>query len=95
LEKTLETKKELYTKKDCISLEGKDLTGHILVLRPERLRQEYRKPEYQLWKALSGFGCKPFTLGNAVFAECLKDGEKARWERGDFLGILATNISSK
>lgn len=36
----------------------------------------------------SGFGCSATAMGQAVFATCLGDGEKARWERPDFLGVM-------
>ncbi len=35
-----------------------------------------------------GFGCSPESRGRAVYATCLGDGEKTRWNRDDFLGVL-------
>lgn len=78
----------IYTKEDCLPLEGEDLKGKILVLKPECLAENYRSKENQLWKAMSGFGCNPGAMGTAVYSECLSDGEKARWERYNFIGIL-------
>ena len=43
---------------------------------------------YQLLYARSGFGCEPHSSGRAVFATCLSDGETARWNREDFIGVL-------
>lgn len=65
-----------------------DYTGKVLVLSPDVLREQYWGQEYQLLYAKSGFGCKPHSSGRAVFATSLMDGETARWNREDFVGIL-------
>lgn len=65
-----------------------DYTGKVLVLSPEALREQYWSQENQLWYARSGFGCEPHSSGRAVFATCLSDGETARWNREDFIGVL-------
>ncbi len=38
----------------------------------------------KLWLRESGFGCSPTASGRAVYATCLGDGEKTRWNREDF-----------
>ena len=65
-----------------------DFTGKVLVLSPDVLREQYWGQEYQLLYAKSGFGCKPHSSGRAVFATSLMDGETARWDREDFVGVL-------
>ena len=65
-----------------------DYTGKVLVLSPDVLREQYWGQKYQLLFAQSGFGCKPHSSGRAVFATSLADGETARWNREDFVGVL-------
>ena len=65
-----------------------DFTGKVLVLSPEALREQYWGQDYQLLYARSGFGCEPHSSGRAVFATSLADGETARWNREDFVGVL-------
>ena len=65
-----------------------DYTDKVLILRPNVLKEECWSPQNQLWYAETGFGCSPTAMGQAVFAVCLGDGEKARWERADFLGVM-------
>ena len=65
-----------------------DFTGKVLVLRPDRLKGECWSAQNQLWLGEMGFGCSPTALGRAVYATCLGDGEKTRWDRSDFTGVL-------
>lgn len=78
-----------FTHEDCIKDSNRmEYEGQILVLSPDVLREDYRKPEFQLWKATGGFGCDPNSSGRAVYAECLYDEETHRWNRSDFIGII-------
>ena len=65
----------------------KDYTNQLLVLKPSMLAPWAKEPENQLWIAENGFGISPDASGRAVYAKCLCDGEEARWNRGDFIGI--------
>lgn len=65
-----------------------DYTGKVLILRPSVLKEECWFPQNQLWYGETGFGCSPTARGRAVYATCLGDGEKTRWERTDFVGVL-------
>lgn len=65
-----------------------DYTGRVLVISLDILRESYWSQRNQLWLATGGFGCHPDSSGRAVFSICLSDGEKTRWNRSDFVGIL-------
>ena len=65
-----------------------DFTAKVLVLSPDTLKESCWSQADQLWYARSGFGCEPHSSGRAVFATCLSDGETARWNREDFIGVL-------
>lgn len=79
----------LFGAEHCVSERAEqDFTGKVLVLSPDVLREQYWGQEYQLLYAQSGFGCKPHSSGRAVFATSLMDGETARWNRENFVGVL-------
>lgn len=63
-----------------------DLKGRTLVVRPNAFKKEHRAKAQLIWKATGGFGCTCGAIGRAVFAECARDGEKARFDRSDFCG---------
>lgn len=65
-----------------------DFTGKVLVMSPDTLREACWDPRDQLWLGEGGFGCSPDSSGRAVYATCLGDGEKTRWNRSDFIGVL-------
>ena len=60
----------------------------MLILRSDALKESCWSAQNQVWYGECGFGCSPTARGQAVFATCLGDGEKARWNRADFLGVL-------
>ena len=77
----------LFGPEHCARDKG-DYLDKILVLRPDSLREDCWTPQNQLWYARGGFGCDPKSLGRAVYAVCLGDGEETRWNRADFAGVL-------
>lgn len=79
---------QLFGPSHCESMSGQELTDKVLVLSTHTLKESYWMPENQLWLATGGFGCAPKASGRAVFATCLGDGERTRWNREDFTGIL-------
>lgn len=82
----------LFMADDCIAgSTDENYYKRILVLKPEKLKDEYRNKKYQLWMPYSEtFGCRPEARGKAIYAVCLYDGEVStvNWRRDDFLGIL-------
>ena len=78
----------MFDRTHCTTMTGQELEGKVLVMSPYTLKESYWAPENQLWLASGGFGCSPTAAGRAVYATCLGDGEHARWNREDFIGIL-------
>ena len=77
----------LFDHKHCIQEDGGvDYEGKIIILDPSSLKDECLSPENQLWLAERGIGCSPTASGRAVYATCLADGERVRWDRSQFLG---------
>lgn len=56
------------------------LEGLFIRLKPEALRPEHRTTENLTVHAQGGFGCRPDTIGSAVFVR-FSDGDSARFER--------------
>ena len=79
----------LYDHMHCVQGDNhaQDYTGKLLILRADVLKDSCRTPENQLFLAQSGFGCSPDASGRAIFGQFLIDGEKARFNRVDFVGI--------
>ena len=65
-----------------------NVEGKVLVMDPSTLKESCWRQEDQLWLAEGGFGCEPKSSGRAIYAVCLSDGERTRWNREDFLGVL-------
>jgi len=79
----------LFDAKQCDSVFDYDtVAGQVLVLKPEMLPDEGKMPECQLFLAENGNGCRPNAIGRSIFGTFLNDGEKARYWRQDFLGVL-------
>lgn len=71
---------------------GTDFTNKVLVLNPSLLKDEFKKPEYQLILAEFGFGCAPSASGRKVFGQFLFDGERCQYNRHDFIGVLREEL---
>ena len=82
----------LFSTNDCIDgSTEQNYYKRILVLKPEKLKEEVKDKKYQLWLPYSDtFGCHSEARGKAIYAVCLYDGEVStvNWRREDFLGVL-------
>ena len=92
----LKSKTDFFTNKDVVTGgEHEDYEGKILVFGDWKMiefKEEFRNAENQLFCARGGFGCSPFSIGQAVFGYFLSDGEDSRQNRGDFLGVLRPEL---
>lgn len=82
-------KLNLLDRSKCIA-EDKEYAGKLLIIKPETLKEQFRKPYFQYFYAQSGFGCYPDKLGSKVFGRFLADGEECHFYRSDFLGVADT-----
>lgn len=79
----------LFEQKQCLpDTMHQDFEGKVIAIHPSALDENYLTQKDQLWLAESGFGCNPNSSGRAVYARCLSDGEKARWNRSQVLGVV-------
>ena len=78
----------LLSSEECMKDSYKeDYTNKLLILRPEILNDQSRKPAFQYFYAENGFGCDSNSIGRKVFGTFIADGEKSHFSRGDFIGI--------
>lgn len=78
----------LLSSEECMKDSYKeDYTNKLLILRPEILNDQARKPAFQYFYAENGFGCDPNSIGRKVFGTFIADGEKSHFSRSDFIGI--------
>ncbi len=65
--------------------------GKVAILSPDFVSKtftdDYKKPEYQLFRLNGGFGTYPDKLGNACYGYFCADGEECRMEKYNFVGI--------
>ena len=77
------------TVKDCTPITCEDdLHNKVIVIKPEKLRREFQRANYQLKLCTGGFGASPQSRGNACFCVDLFSGEKSRFERYEVMGTL-------
>lgn len=79
----------LFTEAQCQPIRGDmRIDNEVVIIRPERLRPEYRTSVNQLVMAQGGFGTSAFSRGRAVYVVNLYTGEESRWNREDLLGVI-------
>jgi len=66
---------------------GEDITGKLVVIRPNVMHRDRRTADYQYFLADGGNGCRAEAIGRAIFGQNLYTGKRSRWERQDILGI--------
>lgn len=77
------------TARDCTPLSyDDDLTGKIVVIKPDVLRREYRMATRQIELCTGGFGALPHSRGSACYCVDLYSRKESRFERMDVLGTL-------
>lgn len=90
------TRTEPFTFNDCIRSmhekpQGADDNfnneGLVAIISLEHLSEEYRKPEYQLFRLSSGFGCKPTGSGRKCYGTFCFDGADDQFGKYSFIGI--------
>lgn len=87
--KALDVPVEIITKDDCIPDDyRKSITGKVVAIDPDVLRNEYRRADRQLYLVTGGFGAKANSRGSAVFCKNLHTGEDTRFERRDVMGEI-------
>ncbi len=74
---------------DCQPIDGVELLGKILVIRPGALASNYDTFDNYFWKANGGFGCSPTVRGSAIITTNMFHlDDRQRWERQDLAGWL-------
>jgi hypothetical protein len=87
------TDKNAFTQEDCIKTGyAMSIAGKVIALKLSSLPPEYRDGDHQLYFCEGGGGSKPNPIGRSILAVSLADGERARWNRVDVLGILKPEL---
>lgn len=65
-----------------------DLHNKVVVIRADVLKKEFQKAAYQYQLVIGGFGASANSRGSACYCTSLFNGETARFERRDILGVV-------
>lgn len=69
-----------------------DLTHQKLVLRYDKLNRRFQMPRFQIFHATGGMGCQENAPAPMIYGLHIADGESARWDRQDFIGIASDEL---
>lgn len=86
---------DFFKPSEYTSISGVDFTDKVLILNPTEMLPQFRTRANLLWRAHGGFGCSPTAAGRAVMAECVGDGEEARWDRHQFVGVFTGDVAAE
>lgn len=68
---------------------GVNLADKLVVMNPNNYKPEYQQRKFLVWYCYGGgFGCNPNAMGQAIIARCVGDGEEARINRCDVMGVF-------
>lgn len=88
----MNTINEMLGEKHCVQhSEPQDYEDKLLIIKPEKLKEQYRNPVVQYFYATSGFGCNPVNGDKKVFGQFIADGLKEQLYRCDFIGVADKN----
>ncbi len=76
----------LWDKSQVNSTDNLNFEGKLMVVSPTALKEDYKTRADQLVFCAYGAGCLPEKSDKMVYGTFLKDGEKAQFQRNDFLG---------
>ena len=82
----------VWGKHEIQSIRDIDITNKVVILDHALLKDEFKDKSFQALLAWGGFGCQPFTSGNAVFVYSLVDGESFRVERYELIGMISDDM---
>lgn len=85
--KTLHIPLDVLGREHCFPLlDGDDITGKVVAIKPSAMRYEYRRADCQLILVTNGSGARGYR-GTSVYGVNVFTGRRdGRWERADILG---------
>ena len=86
--KTLHIPLDVLGKEHCFPLlDGDDITGKVVAVKPSAMRYEYRRADCQLILVTNGSGARGYSRGTSVYGVNVFTGRRdGRWARLDILG---------
>ena len=84
----------LYDESHCYENSRRDLdyTGQVVVLDPCIFKDEFKRPEQQLFYAKFGNGCRADSLGTKVYGQRLHNGKECYYRRSEILGVMKLDL---